>query len=123
MAKKEFTVLVVEPNELPIEKKIPNTLEAQQEIVGGYIECMDIHRKGDRVISIVLNEEGKLIDLEPNRLMAIVGRDGNVYTDMLVGTIFIQAYDMSDGSSVGLTKKEVEEYTEIFSRKSILIKV
>lgn len=57
-----ITVLIVPVNEAPYLEKIPNTLEAMQEIVGGYIEVV---RAGNG-INLVINEEGKLLDLEPN---------------------------------------------------------
>lgn len=43
----------------PVEKEIPNTLDALQEEVGGLIECV--------YLDDVVNEEGKLIGMEPNR--------------------------------------------------------
>ncbi len=55
--KKEINVLVKEPGcDLFERRKIPNTLEALQEIVGGYIElvqpCVDL--------ALIVNEEGKI---------------------------------------------------------------
>ena len=53
-------VLIVEPNKLPYEKTIENTLEAKQEIVGGLIECTGLLK--DSEVSIICNEEGKYLD-------------------------------------------------------------
>ncbi len=58
---KHIEVAIVEPNKPARFEKITNTLEAKQKIVGGYIEV--IRMDG---FDIIINEEGKLIDLEPN---------------------------------------------------------
>jgi Domain of unknown function (DUF3846) len=58
---KRIEVIIVEPNQPARIETIPNTLEAKQKIVGGYIEV--IRMDG---FDIIINEEGKLIDLEPN---------------------------------------------------------
>ena len=58
---KTIEVIVVEPNKPARIEKISNTLEAKQKLVGGYIEV--IRMDG---FDIIINEEGKLLDLEPN---------------------------------------------------------
>lgn len=58
---KKITVIIVEPNKPARIEEIPNTLEAKQKIVGGYIECIKMDG-----FDIIINEEGKLFDLEPN---------------------------------------------------------
>ena len=63
----EITVLKVEPGKEPEEVTIPNTLEAMQEMVGGFIEIVYLDD-----VCLVCNEEGKLMGLEGNRR---VGRD------------------------------------------------
>ena len=72
----EITVLKVEPGKEPEEVTIPNTLEAMQEMVGGFIEI--VYLDG---VCLVCNEEGKLMGLEGNRR---VGRD------IISGTFFRQ---------------------------------
>lgn len=57
---------------------ISNRLENLQKTVGGYIEVINLNKKGN--IVIICNEEGKLKGLEPN--MYFCG-------DMLVGTIIV----------------------------------
>lgn len=70
----------------PLEvREIPNTLEACQELVGGYIEVVHI---AENVICIV-NEEGLILDLPENPLgfhhlvgdWFICGEDGEEFTD------------------------------------------
>ena len=57
-------IVVKKVNEFPEIKEIKGTLENLKEIVGGYIECIDVF---DGVIC-VCNEEGKLLNLPPNFL-------------------------------------------------------
>ena len=53
------------------------SLENLQRTVGGYIETVVVTINGKRVV-LILNEEGKLLNLEPNMGLG---------DDMLVGTI------------------------------------
>lgn len=71
----EITVLRVEPGKAPEPVTMPNTLEAMQQMVGGYIEvvCLDD-------ACLICNEEGKLIGLDGNR---------RVGDDIITGTFFI----------------------------------
>jgi hypothetical protein len=100
-------VVIVEPHKKPYKAIIDNDLDAFQKIVGGYIENFFIGttEKGAR-LAIVLNEEGKLEELPYNR--HIVG------LDILVGTLFITAYNL-EGDNISLTDEEVEKYIRIFS--------
>ena len=66
-------------------REIPNTLEACQELVGGYIEpvtvCSDL--------VLVCNEEGRIRGMAPNPYLGydfvgdwfLCGRDGEEFTD------------------------------------------
>ena len=60
--KDKIKVIVMLPGELPEVRTIPNTLEALQEIVGGYIETVTV---ATDLVAIV-NEEGRLMDLSYN---------------------------------------------------------
>ena len=103
----KLQVVIVEPEKRPYKAIIENELQAFNKIVGGYIENLFIGRtkKGAKV-GIILNEEGKLVDLPYNR--HIVG------LDILVGTFIITAYNL-EGDNVSLTNEEVEKYIRIFS--------
>ena len=64
--KKENTikVLKIEPNKAPYEKEITNELKClQEEVGGGLIEVVYI----DNNCLLIINEEGKLNGMEPNR--------------------------------------------------------
>lgn len=98
---KQIRVLVVAPLQKPVIKMIENTLEAQQEIVEGDIEYINI--EDDAVL--VCNEEGKLMNLQANR---------RVGYDVIAGIFFI-AHD--DGSEYlkSLTDEQIEKYMERFN--------
>ena len=82
MKENELTVLKVEPGKAPEEVTIPNTLDAMQQMVGGYIEVVYLEDA-----CLVCNEDGKLIGLDGNR------RVGN---DIIAGTFFLVG-DQGDG--------------------------
>lgn len=62
----KIKVVLAQPNKKAVVTEIENTLKSLQRIVGGYIEC--IYPFDDNV-GIICNEEGKLIGLEPNRVL------------------------------------------------------
>ena len=70
---KKIRVLVKEPGKAAELREIPNTLEALQGIVGGYIEAVWL--RDDCVL--VCNEEGKLQGLPVNF---------RIFGDVIVGT-------------------------------------
>ena len=99
--KRKITVLIVEPNEHPKLVEIEDTLEVEQEIVGGYLEELQI----SDTASIICNEEGKLRGLPANR------RYGN---DVLAGTFFITGVDDDEGIFVSLSKEDIALYSDMF---------
>lgn len=107
MAKEStIKVVVVETgNPTPYVKEIPNTLEAMQEIVGGYIEC--IHYEG---FDLFCNEEGKLQGLP---LTFPLYYEGELY-DAIAGNFFLSRAD-EDGEQVSLTDEECQRAIEIFT--------
>lgn len=102
-----INVLIVEPNELPYEKEIPNTLEAKQEIVGGYIECTSL--LDDDSVSIICNEEGKINGLPLNRCIG---------HDIIAGTFIIAGDDYENGEFKSLTDEQIKKYKERFGKES-----
>lgn len=103
----EIQIVVVEPNKKPYKKMMPNTLEAMNEIVGGYIEVLNIGKsKTGARVAITLNEEGKLMGLPVNRF--IVG------FDILVGTFFITAYNL-EGDNISLSDQEANHFIKRFT--------
>lgn len=68
-------------------KDIPNELSALQAEVGGYIEEVRIFADDD--IAVIVNEEGLILGLEPNKALAgiygailIVGVDGEEFCSL-----------------------------------------
>lgn len=91
-------VFIKEPGKTMYETIIPNTLEALQDTVGGYIEVVPT----DWDWVIICNEEGKINGLPDNLYLygeyyhgtvIFVGVDGEEFTDI--------PYDMAD--FLGLT--------------------
>ena len=93
-------VLVVEPNRVPYESEIENTLEGEQKAVEGLIQYL---YNGDGTITVV-NDEGKLNGMEGNR---------RIEGDVLVGPFFIAG---DDGESLcSLTDEQMEYYADRFA--------
>ena len=59
---KSVTVVYKEPGEGPEIREVIDTLEEYQNLVGGYIEHVRI-KPG---LGMIVNEEGKMHDMEPN---------------------------------------------------------
>jgi hypothetical protein len=100
-------VVIVEPGKRPYKKTIPNTLEAMNQIVGGYIEIVNLGatESGARM-AITLNEEGKLLGLPLNRRI--------MDFDILVGTFFITGYNMQ-GDNISLSDPDCEKLIRRFT--------
>ena len=98
-------VLVVEPMQPCRVQEFPGTLEAMQNIVGGYIET--VHSFPDAVI--VCNEEGKLLGLPFNR--PLMDENGLPY-DILCGTFFIAGAGEEDIAS--LTEEQIDKYKSLY---------
>ena len=107
-AEQEIKVLVVEPRKHPYTKTIINELSAMQEIVGGYIECLDI----DDEVSVVCNEEGKLIQLPLNR--ALRDNEGEIW-EIVAGTFFVAGNDYENSEFISLTDEQITFYTDMFN--------
>ena len=104
-----INILIVEPYKLPYEKKIPNTLEAKQKEVDGYIECVDLLE--DDSVSVICNEDAKLKGLPLNR---------DIGYDIISGTFIVVGFDAISGEFISLTKEQIEKYKKRFDNESIL---
>ncbi len=100
-------VLLVEPMKPPIGIQIPDTLEALQSKVGGFIEVVNV--SGDDPIAIVCNEEGKLNGLPYNR--GLYDEQGEL-ADVIAGSFVI----VGDGGEnfESLTPELKEKYIKQF---------
>lgn len=112
----EIQVVVVEPMKKPYKKTIPNTLDAMNELVGGYIEIVRMGQtETGGSLAITLNEEGKLIGLPYNRRM--IFRNGS---DVFVGTFFITAFNMQ-GDNITLTDEQCEVIMKKFKGMEVYL--
>ena len=100
--------LLIKPYELPEEIEIDNTLEAKQEIVGGYIEC--VYLPNDDSVVLICNEEGKLLGLPFNR---------DIGQDIIAGPFIIVGDDPEIGEDRSLTDEQIKKYQNVFDEKSI----
>ena len=105
MKEAKIKVLALLPMELPKEVELDNTLEAMQNFVGGLIECIPLTDTGSE-ITLVCNDEGKLLNLTPNRLIW----NG---ADYLAGPGFIAGTD-GEGNLTSLPQSAMDFYKEKF---------
>lgn len=97
----QIRVLKVEPGRPPEEVTIPNTLEALQSAVSGYIEALDL----DSDAVLLCNEEGKLLGLPANR---------RVNGDTIAGTFLIVG--SADGDFCSLSEEDMAYYDREFAQ-------
>lgn len=105
---RKIKVLVVEPNELPREEMIENTIKAKQELVGGDIEYVSRDYYSD--VIFICNEEGKLRGLPFNR---------DIGQDIIAGPFIIVGDDPEIGEDRSLTDEQIKKYQNVFDEKSI----
>lgn len=96
---KSIKVLIYPVNMPPYEFEIDNTLTPLQKLVGGFIEFVRV----DPGIGLIVNEEGKLRRLSPNRMFR---------GDMLMGTI-VAVGDQRDGEFCSLTDEQIARLHEL----------
>ena len=100
-------VLVVEPEKRPEEWEIDDSLTAMQKIVGGLIQPIHL----DNSVVLVCNDEGKLMDLPPNR--GLRDKNGQMY-DIVFGTFFLCGAPADSDHFTSLTSEQIEQYRERF---------
>ena len=83
MKNEKIQILKVEPGKSPVFTEIENSVEAMQEMVGGFIQKVDPWG-GD--VALICNEDGRLLGLPPNRV--IFDSTGHVF-DIIHGTYFL----------------------------------
>lgn len=104
----EIRVLFVEPDKEPCVKEIPDTLEAFQKEVGGYIQAIYPFKES---VALVCNEEGKLFGLPPNRLLR--DNDCGVVYDIISGNFVIVG--VNGDRFISLTEEQVDKYRSMYS--------
>lgn len=96
----KIKVLVVEPNMKPYVAIIDNDLKSFQSMVGGHIETLALSETAD----IICNEEGKLINLPPNR---------RIRDDIIVGRFMVVGNNNTEHFS-SITKEDIDKYYKQF---------
>lgn len=97
-------VLLLEPGKLARVEEIGEELSDLQAVVGGYIEAAYFF---DDPVALVVNEDGKINGLEPNR--------GIYEDDQLVDIIFGPAFLCGDSGEEfsSLSDELIEKYSEL----------
>lgn len=103
---KQIQAVRLDANGDPQILTIANDLKTFQGIVGGLIEVVEF---GD--VLCIINEEGKLLDLEPNFAYPIGVQEGKRYFDIIAGDCFF----------VGEGGMEFRSLTEDEIRKALTI--
>jgi hypothetical protein len=107
MKEQHIKALKIAPLERPEICYLENTLEALQKAVSigadyvGLIEIIDL----DERTCIVCNEEGKLINLMPNRRLG---------DDIICGVFYVVGQN-DEGDLTSLTDEEIERYAKQFA--------
>jgi len=91
-----ITVIVADPGEEIIRKTIPNTLEAFQSLVGGFIEPISL--PDGRVL--IVNEEGILYGLPLNRLIQFDGRTLALNGSIVLCRQYLDRFDSIHGGDL-----------------------
>ena len=106
--KKQIKALMIEPNKHPSVVTLNTDLDSLQNAVSGLIEFVYLEDN----VSILCNEEGKLIGLEPNRRLG---------KDIICGVFYVVAED-DEGDLISLTKAQQEHYAKMFWTPDVIDK-
>ena len=106
MKEEKIKALMIEPRKRPCVVELGNDLDSLQKAVSigadyqGLIELVYLEDN----VSILCNEEGKLIGLEPNRRLG---------KDILCGVFYVVAED-KEGNLASLTAAQQNKYAKLF---------
>ena len=105
----KITVLLIEPLEKPIARQTLPTLEAMQEMVGGWIERV-FPFPDDPDVAVICNEDAIALDLPENRSLT------GAYDDYhyVQGTFFLANFS-EDGTFRSLSEEQIKRYTSRYS--------
>ncbi|MFA7664035.1 MAG: DUF3846 domain-containing protein [Clostridia bacterium] len=107
MSEAKVKALVKEAGKEAEIKEITIKLEDLQKLVKGMIEIIPF--PGIEGLDIILNEEGKLINLDPNILIP-------EYNDMAVGPIIVLGFDEDKGDHRSLSEEEIKKVKEYLKK-------
>jgi len=105
-------VLIVEPMKPCEARKIPDTLEAMRDIVGGDIEAAYPFQEP---VAVVCNANGKFGDLPYNRPLM---DDSGLPYDIVCGTFFLVGVGAED--FVSLTDDQIQRYKSLYDNVVVI---
>lgn len=114
-------VLVIEPGGELYAQTLDTTLSGIQKLVGGWIECPP---SDDDRVSLFINEEGKLIGLEPNFYGTAVwhavmpAARGN---DLLCGTVVVTGGVDRNGNTTSLAPEMHDAIVRALSKLDVVL--
>lgn len=108
MATNKINALLICPNKIPKLIEISNTLSEHQKLVHGKIEVC--YLPTDNEVCIICNENGKFDGSIANR---------DIGCDIIYGDFLIVGNDLVNGDFKSLTKQQIENYSNMFDKKSI----
>ena len=107
-----------EPEIIYLSEKSENCLPQLQALVGGNIECLSLDSLNKDIgVDMILNEEGKLIGLEPNILLREKYIDrtlSNKVCDVIMGNAIL--IGVSDYDFTSLPENEIQRWSAEFSQ-------
>ena len=107
---KEVRIILKRVGLKPEEMIIPNTLEAKQELVHGYIENVYLDDIG---VNLICNEEGKLDNMDPNLTL---------FYDYIAGDCFFIGDDFEHAGYKSLTDEEIEKIKDFIKLREFKYK-
>ena len=109
VSKNQITVLYLQVGQLPKTVSIDNSLEAMQQLVGGYIEE---YMPFDDEVALICNEEGKISRMPLNR--AVYDEKNNEMIEIIAGDFFIAYAPVNSENFKSLPKDLEKKYSEKF---------
>ena len=109
-------ILLVLPGAQPQVMDIPSDLKSMQTLVGGLIQAI---YPFDEPIAVICNDEGKLMNLPPNRFLRTPDT-GEIY-DYIAGAFFLCAAPPDNESFESLSDEQITRYANYYSRPAVMI--
>ena len=117
---KTIKVIKVPVGEKAYVKEISTGLKSLQLEVGGYIQSL---YPFEDEVSLICNDEGKLMGLPLNRALRLNGMAGNEIYDIVVGDFLIVYAPITSENFESMPKDLLEKYLDMFKYpESFLIK-
>ena len=109
-------VILVKPMELAEVVEIKDSLEAMQELVGGYIEE---YMPFDDEVAIICNDEGKLMGLPLNRGIA---DENGMLQEIIAGPFFICYAPVESEKFMSMPEELKHKYLEKFREPELFFR-